>query len=327
MTIRSIALAACAAAGLLAAFPAAAACSLAGQPIPIKMTGAVPLQSNGAPMVEVKVNGKTGHFLLNSSSPVNGISSKFASSQKLASTKTSNAEIFTAPKFELAGAPLNNEQFVGSDKLGDATDGVIGQTLLGQLDAEYDLAGGKVILAKAEGCEKSNMAYWAKDNDLISEMPLVAPSNGAPLTETVILVNGVKLVALLDTASSYSVITQAGAEKAGVKTTDPSVQPLRGSPGRWLGTFTMNVGGEEMKNAPLEISPTNESYYDVLIGADYFLTHHLYVANGQKKIYATRAGLPNAPMFAAPQGQAAGMDNSPASRGRMVTGASQEHSF
>ena len=89
----------------------------------------------------------------------------------------------------------------------------------------------------------------------------------------------------------------------------------------------MNVGGEEMKNAPLEISPTKEDYYDVLIGADYFLTHHLYVANGQKKIYATRAGFPNAPMFAAHQGQAGGMDNSPANRGRMVTGASQEHSF
>ena len=316
MTIRSIALGACAAAGLLAAFPAAAACSRAGQPIPIKMTGAGP-QSNGAPTVEVKINGKTGHFLLNSSASFNGISNKFALSQKLTSTKTSNAEIFTAPKFEVAGATLNNIQFIGSDKLGDNTDGVIGQTLLGQLDAEYDLAGNKVILAKAEGCEKSNMAYWAKDSDLISEMPLIPSSNGAPLTETVILVNGVKLVALLDTASSYSVITQAAAEKAGVKTTDPTVQPLRGSPGRWLGTFTINVGGEEMKNAPLEITPTTENYYDVVIGADYFLTHHLYVSNGQKKIYATRAGFPNAPMFAAHQGQAAGMDTSPESRGRI----------
>lgn len=301
MNIRSIALAAGATAALLAAFPAAAACKLAGQPIPIKMTGAAPMVSNGAPMVEVKVNGKVGHFLLNSSSPVNGISTKFASSQKLPSTKTGNAEIFTAPKFELAGAPLDNAQFVGANNLGDTADGVIGQSVLGLLDAEYDLAGGKVILAKADGCEKSNMAYWAKDNDLISEMPLLAPSNGAPLTETVVVVNGVKLVALIDTASSYSVITQAAAEKAGVKTTDPTVQPMRGSQGRWIGTFSINVGGEEMKSAPLEISPTKETYYDVLLGADYLLTHHLYVSNGQKKIYATRAGFPGAPMFAAHQ--------------------------
>jgi hypothetical protein len=327
MTIRSIAVVACATAGLLAAFPAAAACSLAGQPIPIKMTGARPQVSNGAPMVEVKVNGKTGHFLLNSSSAVNQISTKFASSQKLASTKASNLDIYTAPKFELAGAALNNAQFIGANNLGDSTDGVIGQTILGQLDAEYDLAGGRVILAKAEGCEKSNMAYWAKDGDLFWEMPLVSPATGIPLTETVILVNGVKLTALLDTASSYSVITQAAAEKAGVKTTDSNVQPLRGSPGRWLGAFTVNVGGEEMKNAPLEISPAKEDYYDVLIGADYFLTHHLYVSNGQKKIYATRAGFPNAPMFAAHHGQAAGMDNSPESRGRLLSGAGQEHAF
>lgn len=323
---RSMTAAACAAAGMLAAFPAAAACALKTQPIPIKMVGATPGVSNGAPTVDVKVNGKVGHFMIDSSSAVNQINSKFASSQKLPSTKAANAEIFTSPKFEIAGAGMDNAQFMGSGRLGDV-DGVVGQTILGLMDVEYDLAGSKVMLAKAEGCEKSNMAYWAKDNDLISEMPLVAASNGAPLTETVILVNGVQLRALLDTASSYSVITKAAAEKAGVKTTDESVKPLKGVQNRWLGAFTVNVGGEEMKDAPLEISPTTDSYYDVLIGADYFLTHHLYVANSQKKIFATRAGLPNAPMFAAHQGQPAGMDTSPESRGRILSPASQEHAF
>ncbi len=55
----------------------------------------------------------------------------------------------------------------------------------------------------------------------------------------------------------------------------------------------------------------------MVIGADYFLTHHLYVANSQKKIFATRAGPPVLPMFTAHQPLAAGMDNSPASRGRL----------
>ncbi len=312
---RSMTAAACAAAGLMVAFPAAAACALKTQPIPIKMIGADPGKSNGAPTVDVKVNGKISHFLIDSSSAVNQISTKFASSQKLPSTKAANAEIFTSTKFEFAGAGMDNAQFIGSSR--QDADGVIGQTILGLMDVEYDLAAGKVMLAKADGCEASNMAYWAKDTDLISEMPLVAPSNGAPLTEMVILVNGVKLTALFDTASSYSVITKAAAEKAGVKTTDAGVAPMKGSQGRWLGNFTVNVGGEEMKNAPLEISATTDSYYDVLIGADYLLTHHLYVANSQKKIYATRTGLPAIPMFAAHQGQPRGMDTSPQSHGRL----------
>ena len=314
---RSMTAAACAAVGLMAAFPADAACALKTQPIPITMTGAVIGQNNGVPTANVKVNGKTGHFMVDSSAAVNQISTKFASG--LPSAKTSNAEIFTAPKFEIAGAGMDNAQFIGNGKL-PGVDGVVGQTVLGLMDVEYDFAnpaGGKVVLAKADGCEKSNMAYWAKDTDLISEMPMVAASNGAPLTETAIVVNGVTLIALFDTASSYSVITKAAAEKAGVKTSDAGVAPLKGSEGKWLAHFTVNVGGEEMKNAPLEISQTAETYYDVVIGADYFLTHHLYVANSQKKIFATRAGPPVLPMFTAHQPLAAGMDNSPASRGRL----------
>jgi predicted aspartyl protease len=313
---RSMTAAACAAAGVLIAFPAAAACSLKTQPIPITMTGAVPGSNNGIPTANVKVNGKPGHFMVDSSAAVNQISTKFASSQKLASTKAGNTEIFTSPKFEIAGAGLDNAQFMGSSRLPDV-DGVLGQTVLGLMDVEYDLAGGKVVLAKADGCETSNMAYWAKDGDLYWEMPLVAASNGAPLTETEITVNGVKLRALFGTASSYTVITKAAAEKAGVKTTDAGVTPIKGAEGRWLGNFTVNVGGEELKNAPLEISASTDTYYDVLIGADYFLTHHLYVANSQKKIYATRSGFPGAPVFQAHQAVSKGMDTSPASRGRL----------
>ena len=56
---RSMTAAACAAVGLMAAFPAAAACALKTQPIPITMTGAS-ANGNGVPTALVKVNGKTG---------------------------------------------------------------------------------------------------------------------------------------------------------------------------------------------------------------------------------------------------------------------------
>jgi len=326
MIIRSIAVVACAPAGLMAAFPAAAACALSGQPIPVKMFG-VPGAAPGSPMVDVKVNGKPAHFLLNSSAAVSTISAKFAASQKLASSQVAGQEVVTVPKFELNGAALNNEPFVKVEQVNAGADGVLGQTLLHRMDVEYDLAGGKVILAKADGCDTSNMAYWAKDNDLISVMPLKPPEHDAPFTEVVILVNGVKLTALLDTAAPNSVITQAAAEKAGVKTTDAGVKALRAEPGHWRGEFTVNVGGEEVKNAPLEIAQTKDAYYDVLIGADYFKTHHLYVAYGQKKIYATRAGLPNAPVFVVSEAPPPGMDNSPESRGRLLSPAGQEHAF
>jgi hypothetical protein len=251
-------------------------------------------------MVDAKVNGKPAHFLLNSSAPVSTISAKFAASQKLAANQVAGQDVVTVPKFELNGAALNNEPFVEVDQLSGA-DGVLGQSLLQRMDVEYDLASGKVVLAKADGCEKSNMAYWAKDSDLISVMPLAPPVSGPPHTDVKVAVNGVILTGRFDTAAPFSVISAAAAEKAGVKTSDASVRPVKGRKDQWLASFTVNVGGEEAKNAPLMISAGGDASYDVLIGADYFLTHHIYVANSQHKIYATRTGNPAAPMFTAHQ--------------------------
>jgi len=311
-----MAVTACATASLLAAFPAFAACSLKTQPIKVTMVGGAQPMVDTRPMVDVKVNGKAGRFLLDSASAVDQINNKYAAAQKLTPTKASTgAAIVTAPSFEFAGSTFKNAPFAAADVAG--ADGVIGQSLLRLMDVEYDLAGGSVKLAKADGCETSNMAYWAKEGDLYWEMPLVQAANGVPLTEAEIVVNGVKMTALFDTGIPFSAITEQAAAKAGVKTTDPAVKPVRGAQGEWIGNFTVNVGGEEAKDAPLEIAQSKDSYYDVLIGADYFLTHHVYVANSQHKIYATRAGFPGAPMFTAHQPQAAGMDTSAASRGRL----------
>ncbi len=70
------------------------------------------------------------------------------------------------------------------------------------------------------------------------------------------------------------------------------------SPKVWLGAFSsVQIGGDEIKDAKLEIGQTNDDFYDVVIGGDYFATHHLYVANSQGKIYATFSGFPGAPVF------------------------------
>jgi hypothetical protein len=299
----------CAALGWLIAQPAMAACSLATQPIPVN------LDQRLRPFVAAKVNGKPGRFLLDSSSAVNQISSKYASAQKLPETAASGAgpAIAKAGQFEFAGATLKDVPFAISDQLAGA-DGVIGQTLLHQGDVEYDLAppaapAGRappagsgppvtVRLAKAVGCEGANMAYWAKEGDLFYEAALTPPANGAPFTETEVVVNGVKLRGLLATGKPYSTITEKAAAKAGVKTSDPGVVALDDDTVKsWKAVFnSVIVGNEEIKNEPLEIDATNDDFYDVLIGADFFSTHHLYVANSQQKIYFTRAGAPG-PVF------------------------------
>ena len=320
MKLNSIAVAACATAGLLAAVPASAACSLKTQPIAVKMTGAIPMVTNGLPMVEVKVNGKTGHFLLDSGSAVNQISAKFAAAQKLTSTKVTDKgpAVATVAKFEFAGATLANVPFASTDRLGEA-DGVIGQTVLRQGDVEYDLMGGKVQLAKAEGCEGVAMVYWAKDGQTYSEMPLEPLDKDAPFTKSEVTINGVKLRAMFDSGLPYTTITEKAAAKVGVKPGDPGVKSFGDAAARvWLGAFaSVKIGDEEIKNAPLEIVRSDDDSYEVLLGADFFAAHHIYVANSQGKIYLTYSGLPGAPVFMAHTPQPAGMDTTAASRGRL----------
>lgn len=306
---RFVTAAGCAALGWLLAQPAMAACALSTQPIPVLLDGGL------RPVVTAKVNGKPGRFLVDSSSAVNQISSKYAAAQKLAQAPGAGGApaIAKAPKFEFAGATLADVPFAVSDQLADS-DGVIGQTFLHQGDVEYDLAGpaappggrrggggppggGMVKLAKAEGCEGANLAYWAKEGDVFYEAALTPVASGAPFTQTEIVVNGVKLRAMFATGKAYTTITEKAAAKAGVKTTDAGVTPLGEGGKSWKASFnSVIVGNEEIKNEPLEIDATNDDFYDVLIGADFFSKHHLYVANSQQKIYFTRTAAPG-PVF------------------------------
>jgi predicted aspartyl protease len=315
----------CAALGFLIAQPAMAACSLSTQAIPVTLDGGL------RPIVSAKVNGKPARFLIDSGSAVDQISSKFAAAQKLSSAKSpGGAAVVTVPQFEFAGATLKDAPFASSEALTDV-DGVIGQTILSRVDVEYDLGSasspsppgasapsasggrssstpppspfgppmGTVKLAKAEGCEGTDVVYWAKEGDTFFETPLTPAPNGAPFTETQITVNGVTLRAMLASGVPYTMITKAAAEKAGVKVTDPGVKAFQ-SAKAWTAPFaSVKIGDEEIKNATLEIGDTSDDFYDVLIGDDFLKAHHLYVANSQKKIYLTYSGKPGAPVFTA----------------------------
>jgi predicted aspartyl protease len=316
----------CAALAWPIALPAMAACSLKTQPIPVTLDGGL------RPMVDVKVNGKTAHFVIDSESAVNQISSKYAEAQKLPQTQAGSATIVTAPQFEFAGATLKNVQFAAADALD--VDGLIGQTILSQADVEYDLGSasapasaaaasagassgrggrggssgppagfgppptGTVKLVQAVGCEGVNMAYWAKEGDAYSEMPLTVLDND-PRTHTEVVVNGVKMRALLASGVRYTMITRKAAEKAGVKTSDPGVKAYQ-SAAAWIAPFaSLKFGDEEIRNQPLEIAETSDDAYDILIGDDFLKAHHLYVAKGQRKIYLTYTGKPGTPIFQA----------------------------
>jgi predicted aspartyl protease len=271
-------------------------------------------------VVTPKINGKEARFALDSGAQINTISSKLAAEQGLkrktiaetgrliddeahvdiqgARGAATSVGLVVAPHFEFAGAKFKDVPLMATDRVADM-DGVLGQPFLRGTDVEYNLGAGSVKLVKAEACGGTNLAYWAKDGTAYSVIPLEWIDRDRPMTEAAVYINGVRMRAMFDTGSGWTFITDKAAARAGVNTSDPGVQTIRTYSGidaggqAWIGTFkSIKIGDEEIKNAPLEIGQSISDSYDVLIGADFFLSHHVYVANSQGKIYFTYSGGP-----------------------------------
>jgi tetratricopeptide (TPR) repeat protein len=54
----------------------------------------------------------------------------------------------------------------------------------------------------------------------------------------------------------------------------------------------VKIGDEEIKNAPMVIGQSPSDEFDMLIGADFFLSHRIYVSKSQHKLYFTYNGGP-----------------------------------
>jgi len=303
-------------AALLLAAPVAAqaACALKTTTVPVVMQGL-------RPTVAAKINGQPVRLLVDSGAFYNGLDARFAAAQKLrpvgvevlgshfaaaARTNTSGfgggdqSSALVKAEFDFVGAKFNNVVFLTLN-LGGEVPGVLGQNFLHQMDDEYDFKNGVLRLAMPEGCGGSALAYWAAPGTAFSSLPLDTASEGADVhTMADITINGVKMRALFDTGATSSFITERAAARAGVKTSDPGVTVAGASRGidrvdvkTWLARFaSVKVGDEEIKNGLLRIGETEAKTFDVLIGADFFMAHHVYVANSQNQLYFTYNGGP-----------------------------------
>jgi tetratricopeptide (TPR) repeat protein len=307
MHYRSIILALCLAAPL-AVSAAEKSCSLVGiGTLPVTMSGTQPL-------VTGTINGIEARFLLDTGADFSqlwhGAIEKFQL-KPLPRYRTMKvrgvggdivAQGVSAEKFALNGfgaGEIKNVQFiVGGGNIGFNVDGIIGQNVIGSYDSEYDLANGVIRLFSTTGCEKRSLAYWANTTPVavMSFDPRRSRST-RPISSA--LLNGSPISILFDSGAARSMLTRKAAERAGVKPGDDGVVSAGISFGishqrvnTWLARFDMlDLGGEQIKNARLRIGDTElASGADMLLGADFFLSHRVYVAKAQSKVYFTHNG-------------------------------------
>jgi tetratricopeptide (TPR) repeat protein len=193
----------------------------------------------------------------------------------------------------------NVEFLVGG---GDATGGgvgLLGQNIWGHFDDEYDLADGYIRIFRNSGCERTPMAYWATSG-AYSVMDLDSFADLGRKIGGYASVNGKRIRVQFDSGAFASGLTFAAARRAGIDPYGPGSSPggyTRGIGRRLIETRIVpvdvfEIGGEKIEHTRLRLANTDDLRTDMLLGADFFLSHRIYVANEQNKIYFTYNGGP-----------------------------------
>jgi len=287
----------------------------------ISQIAGLPVTMSGRrPLVTAKINGVDAKFIADSGAFFSMISPASAAEYDLRTTLAPNlmlrgiggqttASVTTVKEFTLAGVPIKNVQFVVGGSQVQGAVGLLGQNVFRLGDVEYDLAHGVIRLVKADGCGKSVMVYWAKDGQAYSIMDIGWATQASPNTTGTALLNGAKLRVVFDTGADVSMLSSRAAERAGITAETPGVVKAgfvggigaRGAQ-TWLGTFdSFKIGDEEVHHAKLRFGDLSLPDADMLVGSDFFLSHHVYVATSQHKLYFTYNGGPVFDLTAAPQ--------------------------
>jgi tetratricopeptide (TPR) repeat protein/predicted aspartyl protease len=214
---------------------------------------------------------------------------------------SAEANIATVKEFTIVGVTVKNVEFLVGGSEVAAYEGLLGQNLLERFDVEYDLASGAIRLFHTENCEHTLLAYWLKPGQDYSSMHIDAIDPANPHTIGVAYVNGQSIRVAFDTGAFTSVLSAKAAARAGIKPDSEGVVEAgysgglgRGRVKTYIARFaSFKVGdSEEIKNARLRFAELDLGFADMLLGADFFVSHHIFVANREHRLFLSYNGGP-----------------------------------
>ncbi len=264
------------------------------------------------PLVSVRINDQDAKLVLDSGAFFSMISAATAGEFKLKLSPAPyglrvqgiggfvETSVTNVKDFSVAGATFHNVDFlVGGSEVGAA--GLLGQNFLAKLDVEYDFANGMARLFRAEDCKNELLAYWVKPGQSYSQMDIEREERerGRLHTVGVAYVNGMKIRVKFDTGAWTSMLSVKAAARAGIKIDSAGVVDAgyargigRGVSKQYIAPVaSFKIGdSEEIQNTRLRIADVELNDSDMLLGADFFVSHRVYVANSEHKLYLTYNG-------------------------------------
>ncbi|MBV8146425.1 MAG: aspartyl protease family protein, partial [Gammaproteobacteria bacterium] len=288
----------------------------AGEPCKLVRLAELPVTMEGMrPLVHASIDGKDAVFIADSGAFFSMLTPAAAREFNLHLQPTAiwfyltgiggDAQVWitTVKKFTIFNLEVPNVPFlVAGNDLGHGAVGLLGQNVFRLGDVEYDLANGVINIMRTRGdCRKASLAYWANAKGLPhSELDIDFATREKPHTTGDAYLNGSKIRVMFDTGASASGLTLKAARRAGITPDSPGVKPGgiswgigRNTVRTWIAPFaSFRIGDEEIRNTHLRILDEPLLSVDMLIGPDFFLSHRVLVASGQRKLYFTYNGGP-----------------------------------
>ncbi|HEY1878388.1 MAG TPA: aspartyl protease family protein [Caulobacteraceae bacterium] len=274
----------------------------------------------GSPVIEAKINGVAVRFITDSGAFFSVISpgvanelhlrlqpGPFGMYMKGIGGSTSDIEVADIKSFSLGNVSNFHAEFaVAGSEAGPGLAGLIGRNILTLADVEYDLADGVIRLVEPKGCGRLTLAYWIKPDQSYGEVDMEPEDDGPrsqvfrPPIRATASVNGKRIVVEFDSGARGSMLSLAAARRLGLDPNAQGVVPAGQIAGvgrhrvrSWIAPVDdFGIGGENVQHTRLRIGDFELDDADMLIGDDFLLSHRVYIANSQHKIYFTYNGGP-----------------------------------
>lgn len=237
------------------------------------------------------------------------------------------AALVPVQEFKLGGLVARKLHIfvTGLHPFGEAV-GVVGARFLLQTDVEFDVPEGKLRLFKPQNCPGDQVVYWG---GAFSVAPMTSSYTQQNIQVTV-HVGAASVAAVMDTGADTSILTLESAARAGltpqstgVTSDGPTLGTGRDVMRTYVGIFpSFAFGDETIKNAKLQFADLFGADLEndrlntriahqmiqtqMLLGADFFRSHRVYVSQSQRKVYVTYMGGPVFQTTQSPKAPSAG---------------------
>jgi tetratricopeptide (TPR) repeat protein/predicted aspartyl protease len=194
--------------------------------------------------------------------------------------------------------PSNTIFLVGANDIGNGIAGVLGENVYRFLDVEFDFGNGVMRFFRSTDCGGQLLAYWTTaTGQSVSIIHLEPRTDYRPHLLGTVRVNGYRINAIFDTGAPSSVLSLSAAKVVGVAPGSAGVAAVGTSGGLWSAPVgEIQLGDNEtIEHTRILVEDSDFAFGPgawMFIGADFFLSHRVYLASSQSKLYFTYNGGP-----------------------------------